>query len=201
MIELFVFIQVLAAQVQGLFYLDEQEVKRVKRAEKAKLVEGIQDAMTRCKVGIMTEYLGMKNADLTLLRRKLGEANIDYIVVKNTLARFAADNSNKGFLKEKLTGPMAVAFGYDDEVEPAKLLIQFADASDSPLKIKGGFIGDQLLTDEDVKTLAKIPPKDILLAQVVGAMQGPISGFANVCAAPICGLVTVLQARADKLEG
>jgi len=173
----------------------------VKRAEKEQIVEEVQDAMTRCKVGIMTEYLGMKNADLTLLRRKLGDAGIDYMVVKNTLARFAADNSNKGFLKESLTGPLAMAFGYNDEVEPAKILVQFVDAYETSLKIKGGFIGDQLLTDEDVKSLAKIPPKDILLAQVLGAMQGPISGFVNVCAAPMRGLVTVLQARADKLEG
>ncbi len=173
----------------------------MKRAEKEKLVEEIQEAMSRCKSGIMTEYLGMKNADLTLLRRKLGESGIDYMVVKNTLARFAADNTNKGFLKENLNGPMAIAFGYNDEVEAAKLLVEFMDASETPLKIRGGFMGDQLLTAEDVKTLATIPSKDVLIAQVLGAMQGPISGFVNVCAAPMRGLVTVLQARADKLEG
>ncbi|MDD4924508.1 MAG: 50S ribosomal protein L10 [Dehalococcoidales bacterium] len=173
----------------------------MKRAEKEKWIEEIQEAMTKCKSGIMTEYLGMKNADLTLLRRKLGESGIDYMVVKNTLARFAADNANKGFLKESLNGPMAIAFGYRDEVEPAKVLSEFMDASETRLQIKGGFIGDQLLTAEDVKTLATIPSREVLIAQVLGAMQGPISGFVNVCAAPMRGLVTVLQARADKLEG
>ena len=173
----------------------------MKKAEKETIVAEIQDAMSRCKSGIMTEYLGMKNADLTLLRRKLGESGIDYMVVKNTLARFAADNTNKGFLKKSLNGPMAIAFGYNDEVEPAKLLVEFMDASETPLKIRAGFIGDQLLTAEDVKTLATIPSRDVLIAQVLGAMQGPISGFVNVCAAPVRGLVTVLQARADKLEG
>ncbi len=172
----------------------------MKRAEKEVVISEIQDAMSRCKSGVMTEYLGMKNADLTALRRKLGESGIDYMVVKNTLARFAADNTNKGFLKDSLNGPMAIAFGYNDEVEPAKVLTQFMDASETPLKITGGFIGDQLLSAEDVKTLATIPSKEVLIAQVLGAMQGPISGFVNVCAAPIRGLVTVLQARADKLE-
>jgi large subunit ribosomal protein L10 len=172
----------------------------VKRAEKEKIVAEIQDAMSRCKAGVMTEYMGMKNADLTLLRRKLGESGIDYMVVKNTLARFAADNTQKGFLKESLNGPMAIAFGYGDEVAPAKVLAEFMDATETPLKIRGGFIGDQLLTAEDVKTLATIPAKEVLVAQVLGAIQGPISGFVNVCAAPIRGLVTVLQARADKLD-
>jgi large subunit ribosomal protein L10 len=174
---------------------------KVKREEKEKLVAEIQEAMSRCNSGVMTEYKGMKNADLTMLRRKLGESGIDYMVVKNTLARFAADNTNKGFLKESLNGPMAIAFGYKDEVEPAKVLLEFMDASETPLQIKGGFIGDQLLTAEDVKTLAKIPGKEVLIAQVLGGMQSPISGFVNVCAAPIRGLVNVLQARADKLEG
>ncbi|NLL90599.1 MAG: 50S ribosomal protein L10 [Dehalococcoidales bacterium] len=173
----------------------------MKRAEKEKIVAEIQDAMSRCKSGIVTEYIGMKNADLMLLRSKLRESGIDYMVVKNTLARFAADNTDKGFLKEKLNGPIAIAFGYDDEVAPAKVLAEFMDATETTLKICGGFMGDQMLTAEDVKTLAAIPSKEILLAQVLGAMQGPISGFVNVCAAPIRGLATVLQARADKLEG
>jgi large subunit ribosomal protein L10 len=173
----------------------------MKKAEKGQIIADIQDAMSRCKAGVMTEYMGMKNADLTLLRRKLGESGIDYMVVKNTLARFAADNTGRGFLKESLNGPMAIAFGYRDEVEPAKILLDFMDANETPLKIRGGFIGDQLLTAEDVKTLATIPSKEVLVAQVLGAIQGPLSGFVNVCAAPIRGLVTVLQARADKLEG
>jgi large subunit ribosomal protein L10 len=173
----------------------------LKKAEKEIIISEIQDALSRCKSGVMTEYMGMKNADLTALRRKLGESGIDYMVVKNTLARFAADKTNKGFLKDSLNGPMAIAFGYGDEVEPAKVLVGFMDASETPLKIMGGFIGDQLLTAEDVKTLATIPAKEVLVAQVLGAMQGPISGFVNVCAAPMRGLVTVLHARADKLEG
>jgi large subunit ribosomal protein L10 len=173
----------------------------LKKAQKEVIISEIQDAMSRCKSGVMTEYMGMKNADLTALRRKLGESGIDYMVVKNTLARFAADNTNRGFLKDSLNGPMAIAFGYKDEVEPAKVLLEFIDAAETPLKIRGGFIGDQLLSAEDVKTLATIPAKEVLVAQVLGAMQGPISGFVNVCAAPMRGLVTVLQARADKLEG
>jgi large subunit ribosomal protein L10 len=196
-----VLIQVLAAQAQGLFYFRKQEVIKVKKVEKEKLIEEIQGAMTKCKSGIMTDYKGMKNADLTVLRRKLGESGIDYMVVKNTLAGFAAANIGKGFLKESLNGPMAIAFGYKDEVAPAKVLMEFMNSAETPLKIKGGFIGDQLLTADDVKTLATIPSKEVLIAQVLGGMNSPISGFVNCCAAPIRGLVNVLQARADKLEG
>ncbi len=173
----------------------------MKREEKEKLIEGIQEAMDKCSSGIMTDYKGMKNRDLTMLRRKLGEYGIDYMVVKNTLAGFAAAKSEKSFLKESLNGPMAIAFGYSDPVEPAKVLMGFIDANETTLSIKGGFMGDQYLSVEDVKTLATIPSKEILLAQVLGAMQGPISGFVNVCAAPMRGLVTVLQGRVDQLEG
>ncbi|MDD4873956.1 MAG: 50S ribosomal protein L10 [Dehalococcoidales bacterium] len=173
----------------------------MKREGKEQLVKEIREAIEKCSSGIMTDYMGMKNADLTTLRRKLGEAGIDYMVVKNTLAGFAAESANKAFIKSSLKGPMAIAFGYKDVIDPAKVLLDFINSSETPLKIKGGFIGDQLLTPDDVKTLATIPSKEVLLAQVLGGMQSPIAGFVNVCAAPIRGLVNVLQAKVDKLEG
>ncbi len=172
----------------------------MKREGKEQLVKEIQEAMSKCSSGIMTDYMGMTNADLTALRRTLGDAGIDYMVVKNTLAGFAAVNANKSFIKNSLTGPMAIAFGYKDAVEPAKILMDFIESSETPLKIKGGFVDDQLLTPDDVKELATIPSREVLIARVLGGMQAPISGFVNVCAAPLRGLVTVLQARADKME-
>jgi large subunit ribosomal protein L10 len=174
---------------------------KVKREGKQKLVEEIQEAITKCSSGIMTDYKGMSNADLTNLRRKLGEAGIEYRVVKNTLARFAAEKADKAFLKSSFNGPMAIAFGYKDAVEPAKVLMTFIGSSETTLSIKGGFIDDQLLTPDDVKTLAKIPSKEVLIAQVLGGIQSPIAGFVNCCAAPIRGLGTVLQARIGRLEG
>jgi large subunit ribosomal protein L10 len=157
----------------------------VKREGKEQLVKEIQEAMSKCSSGIMTDYMGMTNADLTALRRTLGDAGI---------------NANKSFIKNSLTGPMAIAFGYKDAVEPAKILMDFIESSETPLKIKGGFVDDQLLTPDDVKELATIPSREVLIARVLGGMQAPISGFVNVCAAPLRGLVTVLQARADKME-
>ena len=95
------------------------------REQKVQIVNELKEAMTKCSSGILTDYKGLSNAELTLLRRKLRELDIEYRVVKNTLARFAAKKASKDFLVSSLEGPVAIAFGYDDVTEPAKVLTNF----------------------------------------------------------------------------
>ena len=157
--------------------------------------------MDRCSNAVLTDYKGMSNAELTALRRKLRAAGIEYRVVKNTLARFAAEKAGKSFLTGSFEGPVAIAFGYDEVIEPAKTLAGYIrSAPETMLGIKGGFMGNRLLSQDDVKTLASIPSREVLIAQVLGGMQTPIAGVINCLAGPLRGFGGILQARIKQLE-
>ena len=171
------------------------------REKKTQLIENLQEFFSRCNIGILTDYRGLSTAEMTALRRRLGEAGIDYKVVKNTLARLAAERAGKDDLLSSFEGPIAIAFGYADITEPARVLADYIDTSKASLDIRGGFLKHRLLTSEEVITLSKLPAREVLLARMVGGMQAPIYGLLNLLTAPMRGLMTVLQARIQQLEG
>lgn len=114
--------------------------------------------------------------------------------------KIALDKSDfKDVKLEKQSGPLAVAFGYEDEVAPAKLCWQFAKKNKA-LEITGGILEKDILTKEEIENLAKLPGKDELIAKVVGSIGAPISGFVNVLAGNLRGLVGVLGAIKDQKE-
>lgn len=171
------------------------------REKKAQIIESLEETFSRCSVGILTDYRGLSVSEITILRRKLGESGIEYKVVKNTLARFAAERAGRADLATSFEGPVALALGYGDIVEPAKVLTDYISTSKSVLAIKGGFLGDRLLTAEEVSTLAKLPSREVLLARVLGGMQSPITALVNCLTAPIAGVARILEARIKQLEG
>ncbi len=171
------------------------------REKKTQIIEELQEQLLKCSVGILTDYRGLSTAEITGLRRQLREAGIGYRVVKNTLARFAAERAGRSDLAGLFDGPVAIAFGYDEITEPAKVLANYIRASKSSLSIKSGFLSDSLLTLEDVKTLATLPSRDVLLAKVLGGMQSPIVSFMSLLTSPMRGFMGILQARIEQLEG
>jgi large subunit ribosomal protein L10 len=171
------------------------------REKKAQIIDSLQETFARCSIGVLTDYRGLSAAEMTLLRRKLKESGIDYRVTKNTLARLAAEGANRGDLANLFQGPVAIAFGYGDIVEPAKTLTDYIRASKSILTIKGGFLSDRLLTSGEVTALSTLPSREILIAKVLGGMQSPIATLVNCLAAPMAGMAQVLQARIKQLEG
>jgi large subunit ribosomal protein L10 len=131
----------------------------------------------------------------------LRDSGITYRVVKNTLARFAAERAGKSDLVGSFEGPVAVAFGYGDIVEPARLLADYIRNSKTSLSIKGGFSGDKVFSSGDVETLATLPPMEILLGKVLAGMQSPIFALMSCLMSPVRGFIGVLQARVKQLEG
>jgi len=171
------------------------------KEKKAKIVEELQDTFSKSSVGILTDYRGLKTAELNVIRRKLRDANAEYKVVKNTLALIAAKNSGLEHTADAFAGPMAVAFSSGEITETAKILTEYIRSNKSTLKILGGFLTDRMLTVADVDTLAKLPPRTVLISQVMAGIQSPISGLVNVLAAPIRGMMQVLQGRIQQMEG
>jgi len=170
------------------------------REKKAEIVHQLEEAVTNCNVGILTDYRGLSASELTDLRRKLRESGVEYRVVKNTLARFATERAGKAYLIGSFEGPVAIAFGYDNITEPARVLLDYIQSSKSTLSIKGGFLGDRLLTPDDVTTLSRLPQREVLLSQVLAGMQSPIASLLSCLNSPLRGFMTILQARIKQLE-
>jgi large subunit ribosomal protein L10 len=169
--------------------------------KKIQMVESLQEVFTKCTVGILTDYRGLTTAELTNLRRRLREAGIEYRVVKNSLAQFAAKQAGKEELASSFEGPVAVALGYGEIQAAAKSLDDYIRTTKSILSIKAGFMEGRVLSAGEVETLAKLPSREVLISQVMAGMQSPITGLVNVLAGPIRGLMGVLQARIQQLEG
>ncbi len=171
------------------------------REKKVQSIDRLQEGFSKCSIGILTDYRGLSTPEMTILRRRLRELGVEYKVVKNTLARFAAERAGRNDLASVFEGPVAIAFGYGDIAEPAKALADYINTSKASLSIKGGFLSDRLLTSEEVKTLSTLPSREILLAKVVGGMQSPITALVSCLTTPIRGVIGVLQARIQQLEG
>ncbi len=171
------------------------------REEKVQLVDELSQALAECSVGILTDYRGLTTVEITDLRRRLRNSAIKYRVVKNTLARFAAEKAGKKELVSFFEGPVAIAFGYGDIVSPAKILADYIRTEKSTLAIKGGFAGDRLFTQADIESLASLPSTEVLLVKILAGLQSPVYRLVNCLANPMRGLVGVLQARAQQLEG
>ena len=171
------------------------------RQRKEEVIDELVDSLSRCTIVIATDYRGLSAKEMVLLRRRLSETGIEYRVVKNTLTRFAAEKAGKRQLDALLTGPLAVAFGYDDVVKPAQVLSEHIRSSGSVLQIRGGVLGDRLLTAREISVLAATPPKDVLISQLIGQLQAPLQALHNVVSAPLRGFLNVIQARIQQVEG
>jgi large subunit ribosomal protein L10 len=170
------------------------------REQKAQLIDSLQEIFSKCSVGVLTDYRGLTAAEMTALRRQFRKAGVEYRVVKNTLARFAAERAGKDELVGLFEGPVAIAFGYGDITEPAKALAAYIEEAKVEMTVKGGFLPDRMLSAEEVETLSKLPSRDILLARVVGGIKSPLTALVGRLSAPMTGLVGVLQARIKQLE-
>lgn len=171
------------------------------KEKKTQIIDSLQQLFSQCSIGILTDYRGQSANEMTELRRRLRELGIEYKVVKNTLARFAAQRAGREELLSFFEGPVAIAFGYGGITEPAKALADYIETSKASMSIKGGFLPDRLLTKEEVTTLSTLPSKEVLLARVLGGVQSPISALVSQLAAPMRGVIAGLQARIQQLEG
>jgi large subunit ribosomal protein L10 len=152
------------------------------RPEKVAVVEEVRQRFSDSDAILLTEYRGINVGDLAALRRALREAGGEYKVYKNTLVRFAARDLGLD-LDDQLTGPTAIAFvptgSGGDPVAVAKALREFAKGSPN-LVVKGGVLGERLLSAEDAKALAELAPREVLLARLAGLMAAPMQQFAGL---------------------
>lgn len=164
---------------------------------KQAIVQEIADKMKNAQGTVVVDYRGLNVEEVTELRKKARENNIDYKVYKNSMMRFAAKEAGVEGLLDVLVGPTAIAFCEDDPVAPAKLINDFA-GEHKALEIKAGVVEGKVLDVAGVKELAELPPREVLVAKVLGGLNAPISGFTNVLNANLKGLVVALNAIAEQ---
>lgn len=167
------------------------------RAEKVAVVEEVRDHLERADAAILTEYRGLKVADLATLRRALRETGAEYKIYKNTLVRRATSDTRHAVLDSLLLGPTAIAFVDKDVAAAAKVLRDFARTHPA-LVVKGSFVGSDLLDARTTAALADLPPRDVLLAQIAGALAAPMRQFAGLLKALPQNLAYGLSALIDQ---
>jgi large subunit ribosomal protein L10 len=151
------------------------------RSEKQAVIEEVTALAAEAQTLVMAEYRGIAVADMTKLRASARSQGVNLSVLKNTLARRAVTGSSFEVASEQMTGPLIYGFSVD-AVAAAKVVADFARTNDK-LVIRGGVYGGKALDVAGVKTLASIPTKEVLLAQLCGLLQSPISRTAGVLAA------------------
>lgn len=162
------------------------------KEQKKKLVKDLTEKIKGSKSVVFADFKGVKVKDLTELKKELRKEGIDFKVSKKTLINIAFKEAGVEVDTRKMDGQVAVSISSQDEVAPAKIISNFSKNNEN-LKILGGVLEKSLMDIEQVKSLAKLPSKEELLGMLVGTIKAPISGFVNVCAGNIRGLVQVLK--------
>jgi large subunit ribosomal protein L10 len=174
----------------------------MKKSDKERVVSELADRLKSSPTLIVADYRGLTMPQIDDLRGKLLEHGARFSVVKNTLTRRAAEQAGADALLALLEGPTAIAFleSDGDPVAVAKAFATAARETQQLLVIRGGIMEGQAISEEDVQNLAKLPPADVLRAQLVGAVAAPMSTVVGLFNAPLRDIVGVLQARIDQLE-
>ncbi len=175
----------------------------MKKEEKATAVAELTEKFGRARLAILTECVGLPVNEVTELRKQLRGAKAEYRVVKNTLAARAAEGTALAGLTEYLKGPTGVVIGYDDPVLPTKVLKDFLGVEKRGEKIRmtAGVLEGKVLQPDELAAVAKLPKKEVLIAMLLSAMQGPIRGVVYTLSAVLSKFVRVIAAIQDKRKG
>ncbi|MDQ6964113.1 MAG: 50S ribosomal protein L10 [Mariprofundales bacterium] len=168
------------------------------REQKQQLVESLHASWLEASSAVVVHYRGLSVGQSGELRRVLHQVGVSFRVVKNTLARRAADDTKIEAAKPLFSGPVAVAYG-NDPVAMAKALADFAKKS-AELTIQGGVLDGKMLDAAQIKALALLPSREVLLAKMLGSMQSPITGFVRTLSEVPASFVRTLAAIRDQKQ-
>ncbi len=169
-------------------------------AKKEATVEELTDLFSNSSILISAQYRGMSVAEMVELRRTMKKNGARLRVVKNTLAKLAANRAGISAFVDEFDGPTAVAAGADDPTAPAKALADHAKAyPQTTLTVVGGIMDGEVLDRSQVEALAMIPSREVLIAKMMGSLNAPLVGLVSILGGPMRALANVLQARKDQI--
>jgi large subunit ribosomal protein L10 len=167
---------------------------------KREAVAELREQLSRNPTLIVSEYRGLRVSELAEIRRSLRKQNVTYRVVKNRLMRIAANDAGREALSPLLRGPSAIAFGSGDESVVAKAVID-ATRPYKVIKLKGAILGSRAIDADGLNRLAALPSRDVLLAQLAGALAAPMANMAGLLAAPLRDIAGGLAALIEQRGG
>ena len=167
------------------------------KALKTEKIDAIKSKIEKAQVAVITEYQGLTVEDITKLRREIQKTGGDYMVTKNTLAKIAVKGTEYEALAEKMTGPIALAFGFEDPVSPAKAVVKFIKESKKGA-IVGAVLEGKLMTEAETRALAELPSKEELYAKMLGSINSPASGIVGSINAVMAQLTRAMAAVRDQ---
>ena len=170
------------------------------RQDKIELTDQLADRLENVKVLYLTDFTGLDVQSMTELRRRFREAGSQYVVVKNRLALRALEKLEYPDIAEHLQGPTGFVLGEDDPVTPAKTLREFAQEYEERPTLKVGVVNQRIVSVEEIKKLAELPPREELLAGIAGSMVAPISGVVGVLGGLIRDIAYMVGEVAKKNE-
>lgn len=165
--------------------------------KKKKIVKELKEKIDSVNLLVISDYRRVSVKEITELRKQLRDQDAEYKIVKNTILQRAIDEAGFPNLKDYLTGPVAVLFGYKEPVSPLKVLVDFIKDHEK-VEIKAGIIERSFVDSKAILEIAKLPPKDVLLSKVAGGFQAPMYGLVNVLQGTIRKLVYAFNAIKDK---
>ena len=168
--------------------------------QKQEQVALLTEKLRAAKVAVLTDYRGLSVSQIEDLRARLRGGDVEFRVIKNTLARRAAVATGHEDFQDSLKGPLAIAFGYDDVSTPVKLLLDFTRATRLRLDIVGGLVEGRVTTSEQVRQLADLPSREVLIAQLMGTVQSPVVALATALSSPMAQLAGALESYRNQLE-
>jgi len=171
------------------------------RTEKESFVAELRERISKAPVVYLTDFTGLDVKSITKLRRSLRASGAEYVVVKNRLARLAFGETELPNIFQDMTGPTGMVLGYDDVVAPAKALTDFAKEHDKKPALKLGILENKVLQPEQIDRLAKLPPREQLLAELAGAMSAPVAMLAMVLEAKLQEMAGLIDALREKRQG
>jgi large subunit ribosomal protein L10 len=167
------------------------------RPEKIAQVEAIAAHLQSAQSTVLADYSGITVAQMTEFRARCRSKNVVCRVVKNRLAKIAADQADLPQLKEHLTGPIALILGPESQVDPAKLVVDFAKDVEA-LEVRGGFMDGAFLTPAQIVALSEIPGREELYAKMMGSINSPLSGVAGATSGVLSALTRAVDAVAQQ---
>ena len=172
------------------------EGTRVK-SEKIEAVAELHEKFARAVSAVLADFRGLTVQEITDLRQQLRGASLELTVVKNTLARLAVQETAFEILSPYLKGPTSITFSYRDSVAPAKVLSAYVKKQPK-LAVRAGLFEGEIVPAEKIAEIADLPTRDVILAQALAAMQGPLAGLVGTLQGILSTFIGTLQAIHDK---
>lgn len=171
----------------------------MKREDKAKIISQIAEKATKASIAVVSDFKGLRVEELEELRNRLREAQVDYQVVKNTLARIAFEQTEHKVAKDHFKDCCAIAFGFDDPIVATKILVDYAKQN-KKFSVKFASFEGKVLGPDEIVELSKLPGREELLAKMLGTMNAVPTNFVGLFANIVRNFLYALQAIKEKKE-